>query len=525
MSQTARAPDWPLVLVVDDDSNTRLLTRTALEPHGFRVAEAPDGAAALALCQKVLPDLVLLDVIMPGLDGYQTCAALRQLPGGEQLPIIMVTGLEDWEAISRAFQSGATDFVTKPLNWILLRYRVQYLLMASQALRQQRELTEKLHQSQKMEALGRLAGGVAHDFNNLLTVITGCTDLLLARLPEEEVSRAELEEIRQAAEQAVFLTQQLLAFARRQVIQPQVLDLKNLVVRMEKMLRRIIGENIAVVTDFLEEEATVMGDPGQMEQVIMNLVVNARDAMPQGGRLTLKVARVTLDEDYCRWQPDAYPGTFVVLTVSDTGVGMDEATRARIFEPFFTTKGPGQGTGLGLSMVHGIVKQSGGFIQVSSTPGKGTTFEIYLPLASGEAKPFEPPALPLSSLAGEETILLVEDDSSVRRVAGKMLKIQGYKVLEAASGQEALELGRRYRHPIDLLFTDLIMPDMTGQELTEQWQHLHPESRVLFTSGYCEESPINNGSFFSGIPFIAKPYRLHSLVHKVREILAGKSTH
>jgi two-component system cell cycle sensor histidine kinase/response regulator CckA len=523
MSKGETSQDWPLLLVVDDDANTRLLTRTALEPHGFRVAEAPDGATALALCQKVLPDLVLLDVMMPGMDGYQTCAALRRLPGAEDLAIVMMTGLEDLESISRAFQAGVTDFVTKPLNWILLRYRVQYILMASRALRQQRFLTEQLHHSQKMEALGRLAGGVAHDFNNLLTVITGCTDLLLSRLPKDDACRGDLEEIREAAEQAMSLTQQLLAFSRRQVLRPQVVDLKLLVAQMERLLRRIIGEDIEVMTVYPEEDTAVLADRGQLEQVIMNLAVNARDAMPQGGRLTLEINRVTLDEEFCRWQPEAHPGAFVKLTVKDTGVGMDEAVMARVFEPFFTTKGPGLGTGLGLSMVHGIVKQSGGFIQVKSHPGKGTTFDIYLPLTSKEPQPVALPPPPVQPLQGEETILLVEDDILVRRVAGKILRTQGYRVLEAGSGFEALEVGRQHSHPIDLIFTDLVMPDMNGLELTDRWQHLHPESRVLFTSGYGENSLLPTGSSASQVPFIAKPYRLQTLAQKVREILTAKS--
>jgi two-component system, cell cycle sensor histidine kinase and response regulator CckA len=512
--------DRPLVMVVDDDENSRLLTRAALEPHGFQVAEAADGATALTLCQEETPDLVILDVVMPGMDGYQTCAALRRLPAGKYLAIVMMTGLEDLASITLAFQMGATDFITKPINWALLYFRVQYILMASQALFQRQQLEEQLHQSQKMEAIGRLAGGVAHDFNNLLTVIAGCTDLLLARLPYQDPSRVDIEEIREAVERASSLTCQLLAFSRKQVLQPKVLDLSRLVAQMEKMLQRIIGEDLEMVTVLTEEPTAVLADPGQIEQVVLNLAINARDAMPQGGLLTLKVVRVTLDEAFCQWHPEAQPGPFVLLAVSDTGVGMDKATMARAFEPFFTTKEVGKGTGLGLATVHGIVTQSGGFIRWDSRPGQGTSIEVYLPLAS-QGKEEDEPDLTISAdnLRGGETILLVEDDSLVRRVAGKILKAYGYIVLEAGNGLEALNLGHRHPQPIDLLFTDIVMPDMNGRDLAERWETIHPESRILYTSGYNENIIVQQGTLEPGVNFIPKPYRMTSLAEKIREVL------
>jgi signal transduction histidine kinase len=505
--------------VVDDDADNRLLTRAALEPHGFQVTEAVDGATALALCQEEPPDLVLLDVLMPGMDGYQTCAALRQLPAGDLLAVVMMTGLEDLASITRAFQTGATDFIIKPINWTLLYFRAQYILMASQALLQRKQLEEQLHQSQKMEAVGRLAGGVAHDFNNLLTVISGCTDLLLARLPHQDPSRLDIEEIRQASEQASSLTRQLLAFSRKQILQPQVLDLNLLVTLMEKMLRRIIGEDIEVVTVFTEDPATVLADPGQLEQIILNLAINARDAMLQGGHLTLKVVRVTLDETFCQWHPEAQPGPYVMLAICDTGVGMDEITMAKAFEPFFTTKEMGKGTGLGLAMVHGVVKQSGGFILAASKPGQGTSMEVYLPLASQEMVHDKQALATGGDLKGEETILLVEDDPLVRRVAGKILKVHGYNILEADNGLAALDLGHRHSQPIDLLFTDIVMPDMNGRDLAERWKLIHPESLILYTSGYNENIVIQHGTLEPGISFIPKPYRMTTLAEKVREVL------
>ena len=298
-----------------------------------------------------------------------------------------------------------------------------------------------------------------------------------------------------------------------------MLDLNLLVAQMEKMLRRIIGEDIEVVTIFTEDQATVLADPGQMEQVVLNLAINARDAMPQGGRLTLKVSQGHLDETFCQWHPEARPGLFVVLAVCDTGMGMDEVTMAKAFEPFFTTKETGKGTGLGLAMVHGVVKQSGGFIRFVSKPGQGTSMEIYLPLAARERGQDAEIVATAGDLNGEETILMVEDDPLVRRVAGKILKQYGYNILEASNGLEALNLGHRHPHPIHLLFTDIVMPDMNGRDLAECWKTLRPESSILYTSGYNDNIIVQNDTLEPGISFIPKPYRMSTLAEKVRDVL------
>ena len=391
---------------------------------------------------------------------------------------------------------------------------------AEEALRQSEE---QLRQAQKMEAVGRLAGGVAHDFNNLLMVMRGYGELLLNQLDANDPLRRNAEEIQKAAERATALTQQLLAFSRKQVLQPKVLDLNAVVTEVEKMLRRLIGEDIELATTLDPALGPVKADPGQIEQIILNLAVNARDAMPQGGRLTLKTANVTLDQAYVRQHLGATPGPYVLLAVSDTGVGMDAETRSHIFEPFFTTKGVGKGTGLGLSTVYGIVKQSGGTIWVESAPGRGTTFEIYLPLveegaASGELHP----ALPAPTPGGSETILVVEDEMSVRKLAAEFLGSNGYRVLEAQDGGEALQVCEEHRAPIHLLMTDVVMPGMSGRELAVRLTGARPEMKVIYVSGYTDDAIVQHGVREEGTVFLQKPFSLDALARTVREALDSK---
>jgi two-component system, cell cycle sensor histidine kinase and response regulator CckA len=376
----------------------------------------------------------------------------------------------------------------------------------------------RLTQSAKLEAVGRLAGGVAHDFNNLLGVIMGYADLMLKRMPAEEPLRRNVQEIQKAAERASALTKQLLAFSRRQILQPRVLDLNQSISEVESMLQRVIGEDIALVT-VLRDVGHVKADPGQIQQVLMNLVVNARDAMPRGGRLTIETASVDLEDVYAREHVGVTPGPFVMMAVSDTGVGMDQEVQAHIFEPFFSTKGPEKGTGLGLATVYGIVKQSGGNVWVYSEPGRGATFKVYLPRVE-EASPRagSPPLRPVSSL-GTETVLLVEDDEKVREVIALALKDAGYRVLEARSGEQALLQGEPQTDPVHLLVTDLVMPGMSGRELAERWQATHPETRTLFMSGYTDGTVQHQAGLPPGAAFIQKPFAPSTLARKVREVL------
>jgi len=386
-------------------------------------------------------------------------------------------------------------------------------------LTEQRRLQTQLVQSQKMEAVGRLAGGIAHDFNNLLTVITTSCDLLLEDLAAADPKREDVEQVRQAADGATALTRQLLAFSRQQVLAPQVVDLGDVVHGVEKMLRRVIGEDIDLVTVLGAEAGAVKADVGQIEQVLMNLAVNARDAMPTGGKLTIETGNIEHDPDYAREQEAAAVSRFVMLAVSDTGVGMDEATKARIFEPFFTTKEPGKGTGLGLATVYGIVKQSGGFIWVYSEPGLGTTFKIYLPRV--DAAPEAGVATPAltASLRGTETVLLVEDAAAVRSVTHQALSRQGYTVLDAPNGAEALRIAADHPGAIHLLLTDVVMPGISGRQLSDELTRLRPDTKVLFTSGYTDDAVVRHGVLESGIAYLQKPFTVDGLARKVREVL------
>jgi len=384
---------------------------------------------------------------------------------------------------------------------------------------EQRRLQRELVQAQKMEAVGRLAGGIAHDFNNLLTAILGSAELALETLPAGSPEREEVDEVRKAALRAADLTRQLLAFSRQQVIAPKVLNPNDVVGGMDKMLRRLLGEDVELRAALASDLGVVKVDPSQLEQVVLNLAVNARDAMPDGGTLTIETQNIELDQQYVQGHLSAQPGPYVMLAVSDTGVGMDAGTQARIFEPFFTTKEKGRGTGLGLATVYGIVKQSGGWIWVYSEPGHGTAFKVYFPRVAAVAAPATASVAPPTSVRGSETILVVEDDETIRNLVLKVLKGNGYTVLAAANGDEAERVAGQHRGRIHLLMTDVVLPGLSGPEVARRLVTTRTDTRVLYLSGYTNDAVLRRGVLEAGVAFLQKPFTPGVLGRKIREVL------
>jgi PAS domain S-box-containing protein len=462
--------------------------------------------------------------------GYSSASELV----GRSLPNLYADS-QQWFTLADYFRSLeqfyglAAEWVRKDSSSTLVRLSGRairgegnaiFFELFTEDVNERRALEQQLRQSQKMEAIGRLAGGIAHDFNNLLMVISGYCEFLLDRIGSNPELRGPAQEIASAAERATSLTRQLLAFSRKQMLAPKVVDLNAVVTENLKMLTRLIGEDIDLVMAPGSDIGAVKADPGQIEQVIMNLAVNARDAMPRGGKLTIETANVTLDDNYARFHAPVQPGDYVMLAISDTGMGMDTDTQTHIFEPFFTTKGT-KGTGLGLSTVYGIIKQSGGYVWVYSEPGKGTTFKIYLPRisATGEAIEVEVPTESAHPHHGGETILLVEDEPNLRGLTEQYLRKQRYTVLEAADGASAIQVSNAYPGPIHLLLTDVIMPGMNGRELAQRISSLRSETKVLYMSGYTENAIGHNGMLDEGITLLQKPFTLPALKAKVREVL------
>jgi signal transduction histidine kinase/CheY-like chemotaxis protein len=415
--------------------------------------------------------------------------------------------------IMATFYGAAAETVRKQQE------RQNQLIEESQRAEMEKsELSAQLRQAQKMEAIGLLAGGVAHDFNNVLTVILGNASVVLRKL--SGIHRSEIEEIQRAGERGAMLTRQLLAFSRRQALLPRILNLGEVVVEMKKMLHRLIAEDIDLVFVQQDADGQVKADRGQLEQVIMNLVVNARDAMPQGGKLTIETRKCELDERYAARHLDAHKGLYVLLAVTDTGCGMDEATRNRIFEPFYTTKPQGKGTGLGLSTVYGIIKQSGGFIDLETDVGKGTSFKIYLPRAHDEIDSDGVPELTAIPEAQRHlSVLLVEDEDSVRILVRDILRAQGLRVIEASNGKEALRLCQEHDGPIHLLVTDVVMPEMDGPELAVRLLRLHPGSAVLYMSGHTDHAILQSRVVQEGA-FLQKPFTAEILNAKIAQVLS-----
>lgn len=413
------------------------------------------------------------------------------------------------EASVSSVEVRSQKFLTLTMRDVSERTRIEQAFAESQ---------ERLLQSQKMAVVGHLTGGVVHDFNNLLTIIGGHAELLLARLPPDAPMRDSLAQIRGASARAAALTRQLLAFSRKQVVEPKVLDLNTLIKDTEKMIRRLVGEDVALQTQFASRLNPVKVDPSQMDQVILNLVVNARDAMPRGGRLSIKTSNVALNKKLPKTCPPLDPGSYVALVVRDTGYGMTSEVKARIFEPFFTTKNIGKGTGLGLTVVHGILKQNGGHISVESKPGAGTTFKIYFPAAQASTLRVAH-VEPQTNARGCETVLLVEDEETLRNLGAVVLETYGYRVLTAADGKEALRLAQRHNGKLDLLLTDVVMPGISGCELAATLRARRPDLKVLFLSGYTEEDMVSRGILNVGSSFLNKPFSPASLVAKIRQVL------
>jgi two-component system, cell cycle sensor histidine kinase and response regulator CckA len=464
-------------------------------------------------------DLVLLDLSLPDSQGLESVD--RVWSHTQDVPIIVLTGLDDEALASRAVRSGAQDYLVKgrfdrPFLMRALRYAVE----RKAAERALRRTEAQLHQVQKMELIGQLAGGLAHDLNNLLTVINGHSEMLSEKIGSDNTGwRNGLDPIKDAGQRAASLTRRLLDLSRRQAPESKVLDLNDAVSGMGNLLRQLIGKQIDLALRPHPGLGRVRADPGQVEQIIMNLAVNARDAMPGGGQLTIETMNVELDSAYALMHQSVEPGSYVMLAVSDTGCGMDAATQARLFEPFFTTKEPGKGTGLGLATVYGIVKQSKGNIWVYSEPGRGTTFKIYLPRLEEDTKRVAPAPGPDVTVGGSETVLLVEDQEMVRTLARTILQRYGYTVVTAPNGHEALRIAHERPGPIHLLLTDAVMPGMNGPQLAGLVRSVRSDMKVLYMSGYTDGLFGQTWRGEPGIPLLQKPFTPQTLARKVREVL------
>ena len=498
------------VLLVDDDEDDYMITRDLLldvEALEYDLDWISSYAEALDAIERNQHDIYLIDYRLGERDGMQLLN--EALDGGCTAPIILLTGQGDREVDVEAMKAGAADYLVKgQIDHILLERAIRHSNERKAWEREHAALEEKLIQAQKLESIGQLAGGIAHDFNNLMTTMIGYAQMGLTTLPEEYRERVYLEEILKAADRATNLIQQLLAFSRRQVVELQVIDLNSLLVNIDMMLQRLIGEDVELVILPSENLGAVKVDPTQIEQVVVNLAVNARDAMPEGGTLIVETSNIEFGEEELKNHPDMAAGPYVMFAVSDTGHGMSEEVKAHLFEPFYTTKEKGKGTGLGLSTCYGIIAQNKGYIWVYSEIGSGTTFKIYLPsldvIPQGTERPSGTKSNELPR--GSETVLLVEDEEQVRELAARVLRQQGYTVLQASNGVEALSIASRHADgEIDLLLTDVVMPLIGGRELSIKLRDIHPNVRVIYTSGYTDEAVIRHGMLKPGTDFVQKP--------------------
>jgi len=498
----------------------RALRKGGYEPHYERVWAAPSMQAAL---HNQAWDVVIADYEMPGFGGFEALALVKQ--SGLDVPFILVSAVVSEETAVAAMKAGAHDYIMKR-KLARLAPAIERELREAQTRAARREAEtalrrseDQLRQAQKLEAVARLAAGVAHDFNNILTAISGHSAMLLGQLAAGDSRRKNAEQIEKCSYMAAALTRQLLTFSRKQPIEPRVFKLNGVIQNIERMLRRLIGEDIEFCATLDPDAGCFKADPGQLEQVIMNLAVNARDAMPNGGKIMVTTTSMKLDESHPKPAPGLKPGPYVMLAVADTGTGMSEEVKAHLFEPFFTTKPMGKGTGLGLATCFGIIQQSSGHIEVESELGKGTTFKVYFPQVQNAGEPTEAVKSETPVAGGSETVLVVEDEALVRELAVAALREKGYTVMEAGNGDEGLRLVRRHVGGIDLVLLDIVLPVMGGKEMAEVMSRSHPETKILFTSGYSEEVFGRNSLLQPGVAFLQKPYLTVTLTRRVRELL------
>ncbi|HEX5106983.1 MAG TPA: response regulator [Vicinamibacterales bacterium] len=524
-TSSRRLPDLTVVriLLVDDDPQAAALIDIALADAPFeRVIEvATTLSRGIARVDDDAHDIYLIDQQLP--DGTGIELIRRARAGATSKPFILLTGYGSGDIDREASLAGAADYVEKHMVAAQLERSIRYALRNWQAGRMLHDREEQLRQAQKMEAIGRLAGGVAHDFNNLLTAIIGYADLITERLDASEQSSPiarEVAEIRRAADRASGLTRQLLAFSRKQFLSPTILNLNDTASGLLQMLPRVIGDHIRTTAQLSDDLARVKADSSQMEQVFLNLVLNARDAMPMGGQLTIRTANVDVDDDILAAESLSIPpGRYAMLSIGDTGTGMDSATRDRAFEPFFTTKPKGKGTGFGLATVYGIIDQSGGAIYLDTALGRGTTVRIYLPATEAAVEPRKPELPAATADRGTETLLVVEDNDSVRGLAVKALRRRGYTVFEAGSGEEAIDWALSSGIKVHLLVTDVVMPGLSGPHLAARLSKLNPALRVLYVSGYTDDASALHGTSPGDVPFLQKPFTPSMLAQRIRSIL------
>jgi len=530
------------ILAIDDKLDN-LITISALLKNlmpDITVITAKSGMEGLLKAKTEQPDAILLDVKMPDMDGFETCRRLMADENINRIPVIMITAIKtDAQSRIKGLEVGANTFLAKPIDEYELISQIKVALRIKKAedtLRKKRDSLEhivaertaerekiqaQLMQSQKMESIGRLAGGVAHDLNNMLGVIIGHTELAMDIIDNSNPVYEDLEEIRKAAERSANLTRQLLAFARKQIISPKIIDLNRTVKDMLKMLERIIGEDIELKWQPQDDLWSIKIDPSQIDQILANLCVNARDAIKNVGTLTIKTENIFVDQTFCSKHTEFVSGEYVLLSVNDNGSGIDKKIMEHIFEPFFTTKEVGKGTGLGLSTIYGIVKQNNGIIDVKSTLGEGSTFNIYLPRYIDKNQQMQNELIKgeESTTIGHETILLVEDEPSILKLTKMMLEKQGYTVLAASRPCEAIDIAQKHHGKIHLLMTDVVMPEMNGRDLARTILSIYPDIKRLFMSGYTADVIAHQGVLDAGVHFIQKPFSKQDLSRKIKETL------